>query len=37
MFEYMTVEEIVETMTDEELFDLMTECFVDEVAEEEGI
>lgn len=35
MFEYMTVEEITATMADKEWFDLMTECYIDEIAKEE--
>lgn len=35
MLEYMTVEEIVETMTYEEWFDLMIECYEEEIVEEE--
>lgn len=37
MFEYMTIEEIVATITDEEWFDLMTECYIDEIVEEEEV
>lgn len=37
MFKYMTIEEITTTMTDAEWFDLMTECYIDEIAEEEEV
>lgn len=32
MREYMSIEEYVETMTDAEWFDLMADCYADEMA-----
>lgn len=32
MREYMNIEEYVETMTDAEWFDLMVDCYADEMA-----
>lgn len=32
MYEYMSIEEIVTTMTDSEWFDLMADCYADELA-----
>lgn len=37
MYEYMATEEIIYTMTDEEWFDLMVDCYIDEMEEEEVI
>lgn len=37
MREYMSIEEYVETMTDEELADIMADCYADEAAEWEEI
>lgn len=37
MYEYMTVEEIIYTMDEEKWFDLMTDCYIDEMEEEEVI
>ena len=32
MYEYMSTEEIIATMTDAEWFDLMADCYADEMA-----
>lgn len=32
MYEYMSTEEIIATMTDTEWFNLMAECYADEMA-----
>jgi len=37
MFEYMSIEEYVTTMTDAEWFDLMADCYADEMAASEEI
>lgn len=36
MYEYMSVEEIIATMSEQEMIDLMMECYVDEMAKVEG-
>lgn len=35
-YEYMSFEEIIVTMTDEEWNDLMTDCYIDDAAAEAG-
>ncbi len=34
---YTSIEEYVATMSDEELFEIMTDCFTDEAAEEPSL
>ena len=37
MYEYMAMEEIIYTMDKEEWFDLMADCYIDEMEKEEVI